>query len=116
MTDVNKTVREMLGDIELPVPTLSLDAVWNMYPETSIVELGHLVGIRRERLSKWKKNGLTLPDAEHLANKVGLHPSYIWGPEYHIAVYMLEIVDQIRYQRRLDRQKLKRKVINSEKN
>mgnify|MGYP006274807817 FL=1 len=95
--------------MEMPVPTLSLDAVLKMYPDVEgFVELGDVVGIRRERLSRWRNNGLTLPDAEYLASKIGLHPSFIWGPEYHIAVYMLEIVEQIRYKHRLERQKMKR--------
>jgi len=106
----------MTDNRELPIPLLSFDAIWKMYPDTGLTELEHLVGVHKKRMYGWSRNGLTLQDAEHIASKIGLHPSFIWGPEYHIAVYMMEIVDQIRYQRKIDKQKLRRKVINDEKN
>jgi hypothetical protein len=105
-----------MTDAELPIPLLSFDAILKMYPDTGMAELEHLVRVRKKRLYGWSRNGLTLHDAEHVASKIGLHPISIWGPEYHIAVYMMEIVEQIRYQRKIDKQKLKRKVFNDEKN
>jgi transposase-like protein len=100
----------------LPVPLLSAHTVVRMYdPDNTISDTAKAIGIDRAQLSRWLQDGLMLHEAEKLAQKVGLHPSYIWGPEYHIAVYMAEIVSELRYQQKLARQKNKRKVKNAEK-
>jgi transposase-like protein len=100
----------------LPVPLLSAHTVMKMSdPENTISDTARAIGVDRAQFSRWLHDGLMLHEAEKLAQKVGLHPSYIWGPEYHIAVYMAEIVSQLRYQQKLVRQKNKRKAKNETK-
>ena len=99
----------------LPVPLLSMEPVLKMYPNTSIAELANIIGVDRERLSIWQKSHLNLITAENLATKIGLHPSYIWGPEYHIAVYMMEIIASIRYEQKKYKRNIKRRSIHAQK-
>jgi len=95
----------------LPVPLLSAQNVIRMYdPENTLNDIAKAIGCDRAQLSRWLSNGLLLHEAEKLAQKIGLHPSYVWGPEYHIAVYMAEIVSEFRYQQKLVRRKNKRKA------
>lgn len=100
----------------LPKPLLSMTNVMKMYdPENTISDTAQAIGIDRSQLSRWCRDGIHILEAEKLAQKIGLHPAYIWGPEYHIAVYMLEIVSGLRYEQRLARQKIKRKKKNAKK-
>lgn len=59
--------------------------------EHLIKHLANMLNIDRKPLYRWLEYGVGLPKAEELAGKLGLHPSYIWGPEYHIVVYMEEL-------------------------
>ena len=99
----------------LPVPLLSVEPVLRMYPNASMAELANIIGVDRKRLSIWQKSHLNLITAENLATKIGLHPSCIWGPEYHIAVYMMEIIASIRYEQKKYKRKLKKRDINAQK-
>lgn len=100
----------------MPVPLLSVHTIIRMYdPDNTISDTAKAIGVDRAQLSRWMQDGLQLHEAEKLAQKIGLHPSYIWGPEYHIAVYMAEIVSELRYSQRLARQKMKRKKKNAQK-
>jgi transposase-like protein len=100
----------------LPVPLLSAQNIVRMYdPDYTISETAKAIGVDRAQLSRWMQNGLLLHEAERLAQKIGLHPSYVWGPEYHIAVYMAEIVSTLRYQQKLVRQKNRRRIKSADK-
>lgn len=101
---------------DMPVPLLSAQNILRMYdPDNTTTETAQVIGVDRAQFTRWVQNGLKLHEAEKLAQKIGLHPSYIWGAEYHIAVYMAEIVSTIRYNQKLARQKLKRKMKNAQK-
>lgn len=98
----------------LPVPLLSAQSIVKMYdPEKSISDIAKLIGCDRAQLSRWLTNGLLLHEAEKLAQKIGVHPSNVWGPEYHIAVYMMEILNEFRRQQKLVRRKSKKKDRNA---
>lgn len=115
MSETEEEILSVDADL-LPVPLLSAQNVVRMYdPEYTITDIAKAIGIDRAQLSRWSQNGLLLHEAERLAQKIGMHPSYVWGPEYHIAVYMAEIVSTLRYKQKLARQKNKRKIKNDGK-
>jgi hypothetical protein len=49
--------------------------------------LAEKLGISRKTLRAWSHCGLTLLQAERVSETLGMHPSHIWGADYHIAVY-----------------------------
>ncbi len=81
-----------------PQPMLSIQPLIRFLSDEQIEDEEHLIKhlanmlrIDRKPLYRWLEYGVGLPKAEELAGKLGLHPSYIWGPEYHIVVYMEEL-------------------------
>jgi hypothetical protein len=81
-----------------PQPLLSIEPLFGLLREEQIEDTEHIIkhlafmlGVERKSVHRWIKSGMGLPKAEELASKLGLHPSYIWGPEYHIVVYMEEM-------------------------
>jgi len=98
--------------LSMPVPLLRMDPVLAMYPGINMTELSNLIAVDRKQLTQWQTTHLTLPLAEKLADKVGRHPSNIWGPEYHIVVHMTEILANLKYEQKKQKQRLKRKNRN----
>ena len=98
--------------LSMPVPLLRMDPVLAMYPGVNMTELSNLIAVDRKQLTQWQTTHLTLPLAEKLADKVGRHPSNIWGPEYHIVVHMTEILASLKYEQKKQKQRLKRKNKN----
>ena len=103
-----------LGEIsasDVPEPFLSFAPVLRFYEVGSNnTDLEVVLGIPRSRIAQYRENGISLRTAEHICNKLGIHPSYVWGPEYHIAVYMMEIVADIKRKQHLLRTRGYRKV------
>lgn len=56
--------------------------------EHAVGHLAQVISVPRKSIYRWMQDGITINHAENIAARVGLHPSYVWGPEYHIAVYM----------------------------
>ena len=98
--------------LSMPVPLLRMDPVLAMYPGINMTELSNLIAVDRKQLTQWQTTHLTLALAEKLADKVGRHPSNIWGPEYHIVVHMTEILANLKYEQKKQKQKLRRKNRN----
>jgi transposase-like protein len=115
MSESEEDILSVNADL-LPVPLLSAQNVVRMYnPDYTISETAKAIGVDRAQLSRWLQSGLLLHEAERLAQKMGLHPSYVWGPEYHIAVYMAEIVSTLRYQQKIVRQRNRRRAKSADK-
>jgi transposase-like protein len=115
MSESEEDILSVNADL-LPVPLLSAQNVVRMYnPDYTISETAKAIGVDRAQLSRWLQSGLLLHEAERLAQKIGLHPSYVWGPEYHIAVYMAEIVSTLRYQQKIVRQRNRRRAKSADK-
>lgn len=81
-----------------PQPLLSIEPMFKFLREEEfedtehkIKHLANMLTVERKSVYRWLESGIGLPKAEELASKIGLHPSYIWGPEYHIVVYMEEL-------------------------
>ena len=98
--------------LSMPVPLLRMDPILAMYPGINMTELSNLIDIDRKQLTNWQTTHLTLALAEKIADKVGRHPSNIWGPEYHIVVHMTEILANLKYEQKKQKQKLRRKNRN----
>lgn len=119
-----RQVRDIYKDIPPvpPQPLLSIEPLFaKLLREEQLADTEHLVthlatAINRERKSihRWLEYGITLYHAENLANQLGLHPSYIWGPEYHIASYMEEIRKQITDNNRSKKLSIRRSIRNKE--
>jgi lambda repressor-like predicted transcriptional regulator len=81
--------------------------------EHLIKHLASMLGVERKSVYRWLESGVGLPKAEEIASKLGLHPSYIWGPEYHIVTYMEELrqkfIDNNRSKKMAIRRSLQRK-------
>lgn len=86
--------------------------------EHAIAHLALTISVPRKSIYRWMQEGITLYHAENLSAKLGLHPAYIWGPEYHIAVYMNEhrekFVDNLRSKRASIRRTIKRENLRKE--
>ena len=81
-----------------PQPLLSIEPLFGLLREEQIEDKEHIIkhlafmlGVERKSVYRWLESGIGMPKAEEIASKLGLHPSYIWGPEYHIVVYMEEL-------------------------
>ena len=98
--------------LSMPVPLLRMDPILAMYPGINMTELSNLIDIDRKQLTNWQTTHLTLALAEKIADKVGRHPSNIWGPEYHIVVHMTEILANLKYEQKKQKQKIRRKNRN----
>jgi hypothetical protein len=115
MNDDDQSLDDDLLSVDLlsmPVPLLRMDPILAMYPGINMTELSNLIDIDRKQLTNWQTTHLTLALAEKIADKVGRHPSNIWGPEYHIVVHMTEILANLKYEQKKQKQKLRRKNRN----
>jgi hypothetical protein len=92
--------REIYKDLPLipPQPLLSIEPLFRLLREEQIEDTEHIVkhlafmlGVERKSIHRWMQKGMGLPQVESIASKLGLHPSYVWGPEYHIVSYMDEM-------------------------
>lgn len=118
MNDDDLSFEKDLLSVDLmswPVPLLRIDPVLAMYPGVNMTELSNLIAVDRKQLTQWQTSHLTLALAEKLADKVGRHPSNIWGPEYHIVVHMTEILANLKYEQKKQKQRLNRKNRNERK-
>jgi hypothetical protein len=102
-----------------PQPLLSINPLFKLLRDEQIEDTEHVIkhlavmlNVERKSVYRWLDNGIGLPKAEELASKLGLHPSYIWGPEYHIVVYMEELrqkfIDNNRSKKMAIRRSIKR--------
>lgn len=76
----------------------------------AISHLGRTLSVPRKSIYRWLQDGITLKHAEYLSEKLGLHPAYIWGPEYHIAVYMCEHRKKLADNRRSQKASVRRTI------
>ena len=49
--------------------------------------VAEVCGVGRRSIIRWKEFGIPLRFAEQIADELGIHPTRIWGSEYHIAGY-----------------------------
>ena len=72
-------------------PMLSFQPFLDLFKNDDRYEiLRHIadyLGSNSRSLHLWISRGVSIVQAEKLAEKVGLHPSVIWGSDYHTAVY-----------------------------
>jgi hypothetical protein len=81
-----------------PIPPqvlLSIEPLFRFLREEELADTEHviahlsaLISVPRKSIYRWLNDGITITHAEKIAAKMGLHPVYVWGPEYHIASYM----------------------------
>lgn len=83
--------------------------------EHVIAHLARMLSVERKSIYRWLEDGITMAHAEHLSEKLGLHPAYVWGPEYHIAVYMNEIRQKIIDTNRGRKMAIRRSIQRKEK-
>lgn len=81
----------------------------------TVTDLARRLGAERHSIYKWIDDGIELHHAERVSQYLGLHPSHIWGPEYHIAVYMDEIRRQIMATRKSQKLAIRRSIARKEK-
>jgi hypothetical protein len=122
-------VRDIYKNLEPtpPQPLLSIEPMFKFLRDEEIEDtehlikhLAHMLNVERKSVYRWLENGIGLPKAEELASKIGLHPSYIWGPEYHIVVYMEELrqkfIDNNRSKKMAIRRSIQRENKGKEEN
>lgn len=105
-----------------PQVLLSIEPMFGFLREEQLRDTEHLVAhlasmlsVPRKSVYRWMKDGVTLHHAESLAHRIGLHPASVWGPEYHIAVYMDEMRDKVIDNIRLKKLVIRRSIQNKEK-
>lgn len=105
-----------------PQVLLSIEPMFRLLREEQLRDSEHLIAhlstmlsVPKKTVYRWVEDGITLRNAEGLAYKIGLHPSYIWGPEYHIAVYMDELRESMISNSRSQRASIRRSIKRKEK-
>ena len=92
---------------------LSIEPVLAMFKNDDRYDkLGHIasaIGSTRRSIYRWEAEGLPIVTAEKIAETLGIHPTLIWGPEYHTAIYYEEIRTECRDKARKEKLRLKSK-------
>lgn len=100
------------SSMPLPEVRLSVQQLFNFFriegKENGILEFARRVGVERGSIYRWQRDGMELRTAEKISERTGVHPAAIWGPEYHIAVYMEEIRQEILAERKRQKMRIKR--------
>lgn len=92
-----------------PEPILAL---WDSEVQLPRVFAAYL-GVTTRTVSGWRSGrGLELRFAEEIADRIGMHPSQIWGREYAAAIYAFEQWNEMR----TERKKLQRRMRDERKN
>lgn len=58
----------------------------------ALIELARRLGVHHKQVHRWRANGLTVRAAEDVADRLGAHPSDIWGSQYWAAIADGELV------------------------
>ena len=83
--------------------------------DNNISNLAMRLGTERTAIYRWIENGISLRNAEGVAEKIRTHPALIWGPEYHIATYMEANRQTIMARRKREKLVLRRSIARKEK-
>jgi len=83
--------------------------------DNNVSNLAMRLGTERTAIYRWIENGISLRNAEGVAEKIHTHPSLIWGPEYHIATYMEQNRQTIMARRKREKLVLRRSIARKEK-
>lgn len=116
-----KPQRDIYDSLGPPPPEIRLHAdpllrmVTDENGENGVAAFAVRLGYERRAIYSLIENGIELRNAERIAQSLGLHPSHIWGPEYHIAVYMEEERQKIMANRKSQKLSIRRAIARKEK-
>lgn len=118
MIKPQREIYDVLGppppEIRLHVgPLLKIVTIEN--GENGVAAFAMRLGYERRAVYNLIENGIELRNAERIAQSLGLHPSHIWGPEYHIAVYMEEERQKIMANRKSQKLSIRRSIARKDK-
>lgn len=100
-----------------PQTLLSAEPLFGLLRPEQFLDKEHLVShlaltisVPRKTIYRWMKSGISLFHAENVAFRLGIHPTHIWGPEYHIASYMEEIREKFIANHRSKKSQVRRTI------
>lgn len=59
----------------------------------SLVEVSYRLGVHHRQVHRWRARGVCVPSAEDVADRLGVHPTEIWGVGWWSAVDAMPVAD-----------------------